>query len=105
MLSGSIVALVTPMLRSGEVDWPALDRLIDWHLESGTHGIVPVGTTGESPTLDVDEHIKGIQRTVVRVGKRIPVVAGTGANSTAEAIEWTREAARVGADACLLVTP
>jgi len=105
MLAGSIVALVTPMHRSGEVDWTALDRLIDWHLESGTHGIVPMGTTGESPTLDVDEHIKVIERTVVRVAKQVPVIAGTGANSTAEAIEWTREAAKVGADACLLVTP
>jgi len=105
MLAGSIVALVTPMHRSGEVDWTALDRLIDWHLEAGTHGIVPMGTTGESPTLDVDEHITVIERTVARVAKRIPVIAGTGANSTAEAIEWTRAAAKVGADACLLVTP
>ena len=105
MLAGSIVALVTPMHRSGEVDWPALDRLVDWHLESGTHGIVAMGTTGESPTFAVDEHIKVIERTVVRVGKQIPVIAGTGANSTSEAIEWTRSAARVGADACLLVTP
>ncbi len=105
MLAGSIVALVTPMQRSGEIDWPALDRLIDWHLESGTHGIVPMGTTGESATLNVDEHIKVIDRTVVRVAKQIPVVAGTGANATAEAIEWTRAAARAGADACLLVTP
>ncbi len=105
MLSGSIVALVTPMSASGEVDWPALDRLIDWHLEAGTHGIVPMGTTGESATLDVDEHLEVIRRTVQRVGKAIPVVAGTGANSTKEAIEWTREAAQVGADACLLVTP
>jgi len=105
MLAGSIVALVTPMHRSGEVDWTALDRLIDWHLESGTHGIVPMGTTGESPTLHVDEHIKVIERTVVRVAKQIPVIAGTGANSTAEAIEWTRAAAKAGADACLLVTP
>jgi 4-hydroxy-tetrahydrodipicolinate synthase len=105
MLAGSIVALVTPMHRSGEVDWTALDRLIDWHLESGTHGIVPMGTTGESPTLDVDEHVEVIERTVTRVAKRVPVIAGTGANSTAEAIEWTRAAAKVGADACLLVTP
>jgi len=105
MLAGSIVAVVTPMLRSGEVDWGALDRLIDWHVESGTHGIVPMGTTGESPTLTVEEHLKVIERTVVRVGKQIPVIAGTGANSTAEAIEWTRSAARLGADACLLVTP
>jgi 4-hydroxy-tetrahydrodipicolinate synthase len=105
MLAGSIVALVTPMHPSGDVDWAALDRLIDWHLESGTHGIVPMGTTGESPTLTVDEHIKVIERTVARVAKQIPVIAGTGANSTAEAIEWTRAAAKAGADACLLVTP
>lgn len=105
MLAGSIVALVTPMLRSGEVDWAALDRLIDWHVESGTHGIVPVGTTGESATLSVEEHIKVVERTVVRVGKQIPVIAGTGANSTSEAIELTRKSAAVGADACLLVTP
>jgi 4-hydroxy-tetrahydrodipicolinate synthase len=105
MLSGSIVALVTPMIASGEVDWPALDRLIDWHLEAGTHGIVPMGTTGESATLDVDEHLEVIRRTVQRVAGAIPVVAGTGANSTREAIEWTRSAAEVGADACLLVTP
>jgi len=105
MLAGSIVALVTPMHRSGEIDWPALDRLIDWHLESGTHGIVPMGTTGESATLDVDEHIRVVERTVVRVAKQIPVIAGSGANSTSEAIELTRASARVGADACLLVTP
>jgi 4-hydroxy-tetrahydrodipicolinate synthase len=105
MLAGSIVALVTPMHRSGDIDWAALDRLIDWHLESGTHGIVPMGTTGESPTLHVDEHIKVIERTVARVAKQIPVIAGTGANSTAEAIELTRAAAKAGADACLLVTP
>jgi 4-hydroxy-tetrahydrodipicolinate synthase len=105
MLAGSVVALVTPMHRSGEVDWAALDRLIDWHVESGTHGIVPVGTTGESATLSVEEHIKVVERTVVRVGKQIPVIAGTGANSTSEAIELTRASAAVGADACLLVTP
>ena len=105
MLSGSVVALVTPMHASGEVDWPALDRLIDWHIESGTHGIVPMGTTGESATLSVAEHLEVIRRTVIRVDKRIPVVAGTGANSTSEAIEWTRAAAEAGADACLLVTP
>ena len=105
MLAGSIVALVTPMQSSGDIDWPALDRLIDWHIDAGTHGIVPMGTTGESPTLNVDEHIKVIERTVARVAKRIPVVAGTGANATAEAIEWTHAAAQAGADACLLVTP
>lgn len=105
MLSGSIVALVTPMGAAGEVDWGALDRLIDWHLESGTHGIVPMGTTGESATLDVDEHIRVVERTVARVEGRVPVVAGTGANSTSEAIELTAAAKSAGADACLLVTP
>jgi len=105
MFSGSIVALVTPMQAGGDVDWTALDRLIDLHLGSGTHGIVPMGTTGESATLDVDEHIEVVHRTVKRVNGRIPVIAGTGANSTAEAIELTRAAKDVGADGCLLVTP
>jgi 4-hydroxy-tetrahydrodipicolinate synthase len=105
MLSGSIVALVTPMHASGEIDWPALDKLIDWHIEAGTHGIVPMGTTGESATLSVTEHLEVVRRTVARVDKRIPVVAGTGANSTSEAIELTRAAREAGADACLLVTP
>jgi 4-hydroxy-tetrahydrodipicolinate synthase len=105
MLSGSIVALVTPMRASGDVDWEALDGLLDWHLESGTHGIVPVGTTGESATLGVAEHLEVIARTVERVAGRVPVVAGTGANATAEAIELTRGAAEAGADACLSVTP
>ncbi len=105
MLRGSIVALVTPMHSSGEVDWPALERLIDWHIEQGTHGIVPMGTTGESATLAVQEHLAVVQRTVDRVNGRLPVIAGTGANATAEAIELTRAAKSLGADACLLVTP
>jgi 4-hydroxy-tetrahydrodipicolinate synthase len=105
MLSGSIVALVTPMRAAGEVDWEALDALLDWHLDSGTHGIVPVGTTGESATLGVTEHLEVVARTVERVAGRIPVVAGTGANATAEAIELTRGALEAGADACLSVTP
>ena len=105
MIQGSLVALVTPMTQSGEVDWSSLDALIDWHLESGTHGIVPVGTTGESATLDVDEHTKVIAATVNRVDGRIPVVAGTGANATHEAIELTQHGKDVGADAVLLVTP
>ena len=105
MFSGSIVALVTPMVAAGDVDWTALDRLIDFHIESGTNGIVPVGTTGESSTLDVDEHVRVVEQTVKRVDGRIPVIAGTGANSTREAIELTRAAKSVGADACLLVTP
>ena len=104
-LRGSLVALVTPMKTSGDVDYDAMDALIDWHLESGTHGIVPVGTTGESATLNVREHLAVIERTLQRVDSRIPVVAGTGANATAEAIELTQDAKVAGADACLLVTP
>lgn len=105
MISGSIVALVTPMLESGEVAWSELDALVDWHIAAGTNGIVPVGTTGESATLGVSEHLQVIDATVKRVAGRLPVIAGTGANSTAEAIHQTQEAERLGADACLLVTP
>ena len=105
MLSGSIVALITPMTASFEVDWDALAGLIEWHCEQGTHGIVPVGTTGESATLNVDEHLQVIKRTVEVVAGRIPVIAGTGANATAEAIHLTREAKALGADASLSVTP
>ena len=105
MLTGSIVALVTPMRDNGDIDWVALDSLIEWHIEGGTHGIVPMGTTGESATLDTDEHLQVIKRTIEVVAKRIPVIAGTGSNSTAEAIHQTQEAQGLGADACLLVTP
>jgi len=105
MFSGSIVALVTPMTAAGEVDWDALDRLIEWHVEQGTDGIVPVGTTGESATLTVPEHLEVISRTVRVVAGRVPVIAGTGANATAEAIHLTREAKDRGADASLSVTP
>ena len=105
MFSGSIVALVTPMSTSGDVDIPALDGLIDRHIDAGTHGIVPVGTTGESATLEVSEHLRVIEHVIKRVDGRVPVIAGTGANATAEAIELTREAKARGADACLLVTP
>ncbi len=105
MLVGSIVALVTPMSESGALDWPALDALVDWHVEQGTAAIVAVGTTGESATLDVDEHMQVVERIIARANKRVPVIAGTGANSTSEAITQTRTAAELGADACLLVTP
>jgi 4-hydroxy-tetrahydrodipicolinate synthase len=105
MFTGSIVALVTPMKADGAVDWPALERLLEWHVAEGTHGIVPMGTTGESATLDTDEHLAVIRRTVEIVAGRIPVIAGTGSNSTTESIFQTQEAARIGADACLLVTP
>ena len=93
MLWGSIVALITPMRANGAVDWPALDALIDWHIESGTHGIVPVGTTGESATLTAEEHKQVVQRAIERAAGHVPVIAGTGANSTAEAIEFTAAAA------------
>ncbi len=105
MISGSIVALVTPMTVDGAVDYAALTSLVEWHIASGTSGIVAVGTTGESATLDVDEHLEVIKRTVAAARARIPVIAGTGANSTSEAIEWTAAAKQAGADACLLVTP
>lgn len=105
MLNGSIVALITPMTDEGAVDWVALERLVEWHLAEGTHGIVPVGTTGESSTLEVSEHLEVVRRTVDIVAGKVPVVAGTGANSTAEAIHLTQEAGNLGADACLVVTP
>ncbi|AQZ95074.1 4-hydroxy-tetrahydrodipicolinate synthase [Halopseudomonas phragmitis] len=105
MISGSLVALVTPMDSRGELDWQALERLIDFHLDQGTDGIVAVGTTGESATLDMDEHKEAIRRVVDQVAGRIPVIAGTGANSTREAVELTEAARSVRADACLLVTP
>lgn len=105
MIEGSIVALVTPMLDDGQIDWNTLDSLVAWHIEQGTKGIVAVGTTGESATLNVSEHCAVIKRVVEQANKRIPVIAGTGANSTQEAIELTRKAESVGADACLLVVP
>jgi 4-hydroxy-tetrahydrodipicolinate synthase len=105
MITGSMVALVTPMTGDGAVDTAALDRLVDWHIAEGTDAIVAVGTTGESATLDVDEHIDVIRRVVKRSGGRVPIIAGTGANATTEAIELTRAAGEVGADAALLVTP
>jgi len=105
MFSGSIVALVTPMQADGTVDNGALDRLVDFHVSNGTNGIVAVGTTGESPTLSVEEHIAVVKRVVARAAKRIPIIAGTGANSTREAIELTQLAKDAGVDACLSVTP
>ncbi len=105
MIAGSIVALITPMTATGDVDWPALEQLVEWHIAEGTDGIVAVGTTGESATLNVDEHLQVVKRVIEIVGQRVPVIAGTGANSTSEAIELTRAAKALGADACLLVTP
>ena len=102
---GSSVALITPMFDDGEVDYASLENLIDFHIDAGTSSIVSVGTTGESATLGVKEHLKVIKHTIEYAAKRIPVIAGTGANSTSEAIELTQEAKNLGADACLLVTP
>lgn len=105
MIQGSMVALVTPMTPDNSLDWPALRKLVDWHLEQGTNAIVAVGTTGESATLDIEEHLDVIKAVVDQVNGRIPVIAGTGANSLTEALELTEGAERAGADACLLVTP
>ena len=105
MITGSIVALVTPMHADGSIDWDALKRLLDLHMEAGTAGIGAVGTTGESATLTVPEHCEVIAFCVQHCDGRIPVIAGTGSNSTHEAIELTEAAAQAGADACLLVTP
>lgn len=104
-IQGSLVAIVTPMHADGELDLVSLKKLIDWHVESGTAAIVIVGTTGESPTVTVDEHCMLIKTTVDHVAGRIKVVAGTGANSTKEAIELTRFAKSAGADASLSVVP
>ncbi|MCL2105435.1 MAG: 4-hydroxy-tetrahydrodipicolinate synthase, partial [Kiritimatiellaeota bacterium] len=104
-LTGTFTALVTPFNADGSVDYSALRELVQWQIGNGVEGIVPVGTTGESPTLDFTEHIKVIETVIEAAAKRALVVAGTGANATAEAIELTREAQRLGADATLQVTP
>ncbi len=105
MFTGSLVALVTPMKKNGDVDYAAFDQLIDWHLTSGTHGLVILGTTGESPTIDLEERTHLIKQTIARVNHQIPVIVGTGANSTAQTILLTQQAKDLGADAVLLVTP
>jgi len=105
MFKGSITALVTPFLENGDVDWKSFDNLVEWQIEQGTHGFVPCGTTGESPTLSHDEHKKIIKRCIEISAKRVPIIAGSGSNSTAEAIELTTEAMEDGADAALVVTP
>ena len=105
MITGSLVALVTPMHENGELDWECLHSLIEHHIDQGTDGLVVVGTTGESATLTVNEHCEVIRRAVGQVAGRIPVIAGTGANSTQEAVHLTAEAKAFGVDACLLVTP
>ena len=105
MIKGSIVAIVTPMHADGSLDLPGLRKLIDWHIAEGTDGIVIVGTTGESATVSVEEHCELIRVAVEHTAKRIPIIAGTGGNSTAEAIKLTECAKEVGADAALLVVP
>ena len=102
MIRGSIVAIVTPMAEDGSVDFPALQRLVEWHIAEGTDGIVAVGTTGESATLDVEEHIAVVRCVVEVAARRVPVIAGTGANSTAEAIELTAEGKAAGATGWLV---
>ena len=104
MFKGSIVAIVTPF-KKGKVDEKALGNLIEWHISQGTHGIVPCGTTGESATLDYKEHYRVIEFTIKAVNKRVPVIAGTGANATDETVMLTKQAKKYGADAALLVTP
>ncbi|MFM7812513.1 MAG: 4-hydroxy-tetrahydrodipicolinate synthase [Acinetobacter junii] len=104
-IQGSIVAIVTPMYEDGSVDWKSLEKLVEWHIQQGTHSIVAVGTTGEASTLSMEEHTQVIKEVIRVANKRIPIIAGTGANSTREAIELTKAAKELGADAALLVTP
>ena len=104
-LQGSFVALVTPMLEHGSLDFDALEALVEWHIESETNGIVSVGTTGESATVSVPEHLEIIKKTIDFVDGRVPVIAGTGGNSTQEAVDLTQTAAELGADYALIVTP
>lgn len=105
IIQGSLVALVTPMKADNSLDWDALTALVQWHLDEGTDGIIAMGTTGESATLSVSEHLSVIKAVVDQVNGRIPVIAGTGANSTSEAVELTQAAKDLGVDACLLVVP
>lgn len=105
MFQGSMVAIVTPMQADGELDAAALESLIEWHIAEGTDAIVAAGTTGESPTLETREHAAFLEDVLSRVGGRIPVIAGTGSNSTAQTLSLTRHAASLGVDACLLVVP
>ena len=105
MFKGSMVALITPMRGDGSVDEKAFAELVEWQITEGTEGLVPVGTTGESPTLSHAEHKRVVEICVETARGRVPVIAGTGSNSTAEAIDFTRHAKQAGADACLVVTP
>src|SRR5690606_19575890 len=105
MFQGSLPAMVTPLTDKGAVDWPALERLVDWLIEQGSSGLVPVGTTGESPTLSHDERREVVEAVVRHAAGRVPVIAGAGSNNTQEAIELARHACEVGADGLLIVTP
>jgi 4-hydroxy-tetrahydrodipicolinate synthase len=105
MFKGSFVALLTPMQANGSVDEAAFERFVDWQIREGTHGVVPVGTTGESPTLSHAEHKRVVEIAIATAKGRVPVIAGAGSNSTAEAIDFTRHAKEAGADAALVVTP
>ena len=105
MFKGIITALVTPFDTNGDVDWPAFDKLVEWQIDQGVDGLVPCGTTGETPTLSHDEHKQIVKRCVDITNKRVPVIAGTGSNSTAEALELTQEAKDNGADGALITTP
>jgi 4-hydroxy-tetrahydrodipicolinate synthase len=105
LFKGSLVALITPMRDDGSVDEKAFERFVDWQISEGTHGVVPVGTTGESPTLSHDEHKRVVEIAIAVAKGRVPVIAGAGSNSTAEAIDLTRHAKEAGADAALVVTP
>lgn len=104
MFKGSIPALVTPF-KNGEIDWPAFENLVEWQIEQGSHGLVPCGTTGESPTLSHEEHDQVVERCIAIAKGRVPVIAGTGSNSTREAIRLTQQAKDAGADAALVITP
>ncbi|MDP7163645.1 MAG: dihydrodipicolinate synthase family protein, partial [Alphaproteobacteria bacterium] len=104
MFQGSIVALITPF-RDGAVDEKAFQSFVEWQIEQGTHGLVPCGTTGESPTLSHEEHMRVTELCIEAAGGRVPVIAGTGSNSTAEAIALTQHAEKAGADGALLVMP
>ncbi|HQT84510.1 MAG: 4-hydroxy-tetrahydrodipicolinate synthase [Acidiphilium sp. 37-64-53] len=105
MFQGSLVALITPMQADGSIDEAALENFIEWQIAEGTHGLVPVGTTGESPTLSHDEHKRVVELTIRIAAKRVPVIAGAGSNATAEAINLAQHAQSVGADGVLVVTP
>src|SRR3990167_3828675 len=105
MFTGSLVAIVTPMKANGDIDYAAMERLVGWHLENQTDGLVVLGTTGESATVEDQERVELVRRVIHQVNERVPVIVGTGANATRRAMRLTRQAMELGADAALLVTP